>query len=264
MRQEDIIKSEALEFYEYGDWKGKQIIPTVQDFSSGLKLELSNHQIDGQIIYLEKIIRLINNDAQEHLKTCKNKDKPNECPTHQFYAKIKYYAEQILDSIAGKTESVVPNYELNNNLSKETISVIEDLLDGKRYSLTKDSPNEVSTIIARLNNLGFLNKFNNHSYAMHHANRKSLAKLLELKSWSKFKEWLNKEENSKETTLVNNFYKSSVGKINQAIGESKIKNSESKTQESPKTSWLNKLYWVIGIIVSLIVVYEFVIKNFIK
>lgn len=235
MRKEDIIKSEALEFYEYGDWKGKQIIPTAQDLIGDLKLELSNHQLDGQIIYLEEVIRLNNSDAQEHLKTCKNKDKPNECPTHQFYVKSKYYAEQILDAIADKTESVAPNYELNNNLSKETISVIEDLLDGKGYSLTKDSPNEVSTIIVRLNNLGFLNKVNNHSYAMHHANRKSLAKLVELKSWNKFEDWLSREEDSRETGVTNIFNESSVGQLNQVIGGGSVKkpvNSDKLSKDS--------------------------------
>lgn len=264
MKKKDIIRSEALEFYEYGDWKGKNTFPKAQDLIGDLKLELGKHQVDGQIIYLEQVIRLIGIDAQEHLKTCKKKDEPNECLEYQFYEKSKYYAEQILDAIAHKNEAIKIKHELNTNLSKETVSVISDLLNGERYPLTKDSPKEISEVIERLNNLGFLNKFNMHSYAMSHSNRKYLAKLLELKSWNKFEDWLSREEDSPETGVTNIFNESSVGQLNQAIGGSNIKNLESKTHESSKTSWLNKLYWVIGIVVSLIVVYEFVIKQFLK
>lgn len=264
MRKEDIIRSEAKEFYESGDWKNKQIFPTAQDLYDDLKLELHNHQIDGQIIYLEEVIRLIDIDAQKHFKTCKKKDNPSECTTHQFYAKSKYYTNQFLDSIADKNESVNTKYELNQNLSQETLSVIEDLIDGKRFTLTKDRPEEISAIIGRLHSLGFLKKVTKHSYALEYGNLKYLAKLVEFQSWNEFKNWLNNEKSSSEASITNNFYESSVGQLNQAVAGSIIKNAKSKTHEFSKTSWLNKLYWVIGIILSLIVIYEFVLKQFVK
>lgn len=264
MKNDDIVKSEAQEFYKYGIWKDKQIIPTAKNLNADLKLELGNHQVADQIVYLEEIIRLIDIDAQEHLKTCKMKDHPNDCLDNQFYAKSKYYAKQILDSIVKKNESVSTKYEFNRNLSKETLSVISDLLNGEEYPLTKDSPHEVSAIIERLNNLGFLNKVNVNDYTMNRVNRKYLVKLLEFESWNKYEDWLSKEKDSHEASIINIFNGSSVGQINQAIGNSTIQNTESKTQSSLKTSWLNKLYWVIGIIVSFTIIYEFVIKHFMK
>lgn len=264
MKKEEIIKSEAQEFYEFGDWKQKHIFPTAQDLIDDLKLELRNHQVEGQIIYLKQVIRLIDNDAQKHVETCKKQENPNECPDYQFYAKSRYYAEQILDSIDDENDFVETKFEFKKNLSKETLSVLEDLLNGEKFPLTKDNPNEIHVIIDSLNSMGFLNKVNGNHYAMNHGNRKYLAKLLELKSWNKFKEWLNKEENSREASVTNIFNESSVGQLNQAIGGGTINNSESKTHATSKNSLLNKMYWVIGIVVSLIVVYEFVIKQFVK
>lgn len=252
MRDEDIIKSEAKEFYEYGDWKGKQIIPTAQDLYDDLKLQLGNHQVDDQISYLREIIRLIDIDAQKHLKTCEKKENPNECTTNQFYAKSRYYAKQILDSIKDHNESVEAKYELKKNLSHETLSVIMDLLDGKKYSLTKDRSKEISAIIGRLNNLGFLNKVNKYSYGMEYSNRKYLAKLVELKSWSQFNEWLNKEEKSPEASVTNNFYESSVGQINQTNNNGFVNNS--KYQKSSKKSKLETLALWIGIIGTIILI----------
>ena len=264
MRKEDIIKIEAQEFYEFRDWKGKQIFPSAQDLVGDLKLELSNHQSDSQIIYLKEVIRLIDIDYEKHLKTCKYKDKPDECLSHQFYVKSKYYIEQILVSIVDQIESIETEYDLKDNLATETLLVIEVLLDGKKYSLTKNRSKEISEIIERLNNLGFVNKVTKYSYAVNNDNRKYLSKLLELKSWNKFKEWLNKKEDYRETSVTNIFKESTVGQFNQAVAGSIINNPKTKNQESSKTSLLNKLYWIIGIIVSLIVVYEFVIKQFVK
>lgn len=245
MRKEDIIKSEALEFYEYGDWKGKHTFPTAQDLIGNLKLELSNHQVDGKIIYLEEVIRLIDVDAQEHLKTCKKKGEPNECPDYQFYAKSKYYAEQILDTIAHKNEVIKIKHELNTNLSKESLSVIADLLNGERYPLTKDSPKEISEVIERLNNLGFLNKVNANDYAMNHVNRKYLVKLLEFESWNKYEDWLSKEEDSRETGVTNIFNESSIGQINQAFGGGSIKKPEN-SDKLTKDSLLKKAsLWIV-------------------
>ncbi|MGB3343697.1 MAG: hypothetical protein WBA61_07280 [Aequorivita sp.] len=252
MRKEDIIKSEVKEFYDYGNWKKKQIFPTAQDLFDDLKLELINHQVDGQIIYLGELIRLIDLDAQKHLKTCPKKDKPNECQENQFYSKSKYYVEQILDSITVKNESPNTKYELNKNLSKETLFVIEDLMDGKRYTLTKDRPEEISEIINRLNNFGFLNKVRQNSYSMNYGKRKYLAKLIELQSWDNFKNWLNKDGNAIEIGITNNFYESSVGQINQANNNGFVTNP--KYQKSSKKSKLKTWALWIGIIGTIILI----------
>ena len=218
------------------------------------------------MIYLKELIILIDVDAQKHIKDCKKKDNPRDCPSHQFYAKSKYYVAQIIESISDENEPAKSKHQLNNNLSKETLSVIEDLFNGGKHPLTKDSPEEISEIINRLKNLGFLYKASKHSYALHHKNRIYIAKLIELKSWNEFNNWLTtkKEEAPTTSNVTNNFQNSSIGQFNQASGKSLISKPKNITKESSKISPLNKLFWILGILVSLIALYEFVIKHIIK
>src|SRR5690554_2314133 len=219
MEISEIIKSEARNFYHNGKWKNIRPIPTAQDLNEGLKRELENHPDENKVIYLKELIILIDVDAQKHLKEdCKKKDNPSECPTHQFYAKSKYYVAQIIESISDEYEPAKSNHRLNNNLSKETLSVIEDLFNGGKYPLTKDSPEEISEIINRLKNLGFLYKVSKYSYALHHENRMYIAKLLELKSWNEFNDWLltTKDKTPTASNVTNHFQNSSIGQFNQA------------------------------------------------
>lgn len=132
-------------------------------------------------------------------------------------------------------------------LSEETIENFKDMLEGNSFSLNKCNHKETVEIGDKLYNFGFLTKDRN-GYSVKREDRKYIKKLIELDSWNKFKDWLDEKEESGNTAITNNIHNSSVGQINQAIGGSTIKNSESKTEESSKNSWLNRLYWVIGII----------------
>src|SRR5690554_2000636 len=123
----EIVKSEAREFYHYGKWKNNRPFPIAQDLNEGLKRDLGNHPDENKMIYLNELIDLLDVDAQKHIKDCKKKDNPSDCPSHQFYAKSKYYVAQIIESISDENEPAKSKHQLNNNLSKETLSVIEDL-----------------------------------------------------------------------------------------------------------------------------------------
>ncbi|HLS31307.1 MAG TPA: hypothetical protein VK021_10655 [Flavobacteriaceae bacterium] len=107
---------------------------------------------------------------------------------------------------------------------------------------------------------------NNYEYTISFENRKYIKKLVALRSWNKFSDWLDKEEetgnNSSKTT--NNIYDSTVGQINQASGNSRITNPEIEIQKPSKRNWLNILFWIIGILVGLITIYEFIIKSLIN
>src|SRR5690625_150620 len=117
----------------------------------------------------------------------------------------------------------------------------------------------------KLNNLGFMTK-NNYEYTISFENRKYIKKLVTLRSCNKFTDWLDKEEetgnNSSKTT--NNIYDSTVGQINQASGNSRITNPQIEIQKPSKRNWLNILFWIIGILVGLITIYEFIIKSLIN
>ncbi|HLS30094.1 MAG TPA: hypothetical protein VK021_04500 [Flavobacteriaceae bacterium] len=151
METNDIIKSEAKEFYHYGSWKNKRYISNGQDLNEGLKRELMNHSNKSRVIYLNELLILLDLDAQEHLKQCKMKDNPDKCLTNQFYAKSKYYVNQHLEAYIEVEKSPVEQYELDHNLGTETLEDLDGLLKGNSLTLTKCSPQEIHEIIIKLN-----------------------------------------------------------------------------------------------------------------
>jgi len=137
------------------------------------------------------------------------------------------------------------------------------MLEGNNFPLNKCSHRETSDVAERLHNFGFLNKDRNE-YTVTHADRKYLKKLIELNSWNKFKDWLNQEEEkSPDTTVTNNFYESSVGQINQAIGGGSIKKPKN-SNKSTKDSLLKRASLWIGIIVGVFSVGFILYKIFYK
>ncbi|HLS11556.1 MAG TPA: hypothetical protein VK050_05300 [Flavobacteriaceae bacterium] len=254
MTKEDVIKSEAREFYEYGNWKSIQPIPSAQDLKNGLEKELRNHlDDDSKKIYLNELIRLIDKDAKEHLKTCKKKDNPNECHTNRFYAKSRYYTSQIVESIKENYVIVDKHFDADSYFYEETLYAIEGLLNGEPYLLNKQSPKEILEVITRLSNLGILSK-NKYSYSVHHDKRKFLTKLLELKSWKSFNEWLNTAENEEKPGSVTNInlQNSSGAQVNHAEGGGKVNNPKNENRELSKDPWLKNLLWWIKIIGAII------------
>lgn len=236
MMKEDIIISEARRFYNYGDWKNSRVFPTAQDLIDELKMELRNHlDDDSKKVYLNELIRLIDIDAQKHLKACKKKDNPLECLEYSLYAKSKYYASQIIESINERHVFFNKQFNADKNLSDETLEAIEELIRGEPYRLFKCSPQESSEVVKRLNTLGILSK-EKHVFSVHHRDIKYLKKLIELKSWKSFNDWLDT-----------------------------VKSEDNQTSKtSTKTSSLMKLSWIAGIIVAAIVIYEFIVKQWIK
>ncbi|MGY0393336.1 hypothetical protein ACW5R3_12360 [Bizionia sp. KMM 8389] len=99
-------------------------------------------------------------------------------------------------------------------MTDETLKYLDDLKNGKPIPLTKDSPNEISELIINLKNLGFLYKPNKYTYASEFNNRKYLTKLIELKSWSEFLNWL--DEQKTDSNIVNDFSGSTIGQVNQS------------------------------------------------
>lgn len=99
-------------------------------------------------------------------------------------------------------------------MTYETLKYLEDLKNGKSIPLTKDSPNEISDLIINLKNLGFLYKHNKYTYASEFNNRKYLTKLIELKSWTEFLDWLDKQNT--DSSIVNDFSGSTIGQVNQS------------------------------------------------
>lgn len=91
----------------------------------------------------------------------------------------------------------------------------------------------------------------------------SFDKLIELKSLSEFKKWYS----DKDKIIVDNSLKiygdnygiqSSNSDLIKPIIQTKVKTTP---KEPPKKSWIEILYWVIGIIVGMSIIYEFFLKS---
>lgn len=91
-----------------------------------------------------------------------------------------------------------------------------------------------------------------------------LSKLIELKSWTEFLNWLE-EQNSNSNMIYNNFSNSTIGQVNQSSEKINLKSpiKQNIFDKTDKKSWLEITSWVIGIIVGVVAIYEFIIKKLI-
>lgn len=154
-------------------------------------------------------------------------------------------------------------------MTNQTIKYLEDLKNGETFFLTKDSPDEIYELVINLKNLGLLYKSTKFGYSCDFKNRKYLAKLIELKSWSDFLNWLDGQNTNSD--IINDFSGSTIGQVNHLSSE-KITLKSPITQnivhetskKTSKKSWLEIASWTIGIIAGGIAIYEFIIKNLLK
>lgn len=147
-------------------------------------------------------------------------------------------------------------------MKENTIKVLEDFMDGKSYTLTKDRPEEIKDLLPRLENLGLINKIDRFKYAADLSKRKNLSKLIELKSWSEFLNWTEGQNTNGQIT--NDFSGSTNGQVNQSTKEVDVKSKviQNVENKSGQKSWIEIFAWIIGIIAGLVAIYEFVIKQF--
>jgi hypothetical protein len=154
-------------------------------------------------------------------------------------------------------------------MTNQTIKYLEDLKNGETFILTKDRPDEIYELIINLKNLGFLYKSTKYGYSCDFKNRNYLTKLIELKSWEDFLNWLDAQNTNPKN--VNNFSGSTIGHVNHFSSE-KItfkspitqKTVDETEKKSNKKSWIEITSWAIGIIAGGIAIYEFIIKSLIK
>lgn len=147
-------------------------------------------------------------------------------------------------------------------MKENTIKVLEDFMDGKSYTITKDRPEEIKDLLPRLENLGLINKVDRFKYAADLSKRKNLSKLIELKSWSEFLNWTEGQNTNGQIT--NDFSGSTIGQVNQSTKEVDVKSKviQNVENKSGEKSWIEIFAWIIGIIAGLVAIYEFVIKQF--
>lgn len=77
----------------------------------------------------------------------------------------------------------------NQLLSSDTIKVLESLLNGNSYTITKDRPREIMDLLPKLANLDIVRKTDRYKYGANPSGRQKLKKLIELKSLKDFLDW---------------------------------------------------------------------------
>lgn len=154
-------------------------------------------------------------------------------------------------------------------MTNQTIKYLEDLKNGETFILTKDVSDEIYELIINLKNLGFLYKSTNYGYSCDFKNRNYLTKLIELKSWEEFLNWLDLQNKNSNTT--NDYSGSTIGQINHfSSGKTTVKSPIKQNivhetdKKNNKKSWIEITSWTIGIIAGIIAIYEFIIKSLIK
>lgn len=130
------------------------------------------------------------------------------------------------------------------------------------YPFSKDLLPEMSDTINDLKSLNII-KHKNNSPTLEIIDLISFEKIIELKSLTEFKEWYS----NKDRSITNNFNNSTVGQINQSSekmnfkGPIKQKTVHKSAKELNTNSWIEISAWIIGIIVGILAIYEFAIKN---
>lgn len=157
-----------------------------------------------------------------------------------FVKKYHDSCEENLSSISNKKTL---------NLNQETIASLEDLRNGDTISLNKSTPNQVTEVIIKLYNLGFLNKIARFRYAVNSSSRKYLKQLILLKSWSDFLEWLDTQ--NQDDRVVNDYSGATIGQLNQgnSVKVQKTTIDQSKQQNEKRKnkffSFLINFWWQI-------------------
>lgn len=88
----------------------------------------------------------------------------------------------------------------NTYLGKDTLLVLKNFADGESYTITKDRPEEIRELMPKLVNLDIIRKTDRFKYGATSSGRRQLKKLIELKSWEKFLNWINLNDPSLQST----------------------------------------------------------------
>src|SRR5690606_28353919 len=117
-------------------------------------------------------------------------------------------------------------------MEQHTINTLTKILDGESIPLTKSETDEVSELLPKLKNLGLLQQHRRFEYAISPNSRKKISKLIELKSWTDFLNWLDGQKT--DSNIVNDFSNSTIGQVNQADF---LKNKKTEIDQTiqPKT-----------------------------
>lgn len=137
-----LIKDEAKQFYDYGDWKRYDHTPT--GFKDGLELQLYNHNSStSKLFYLYEVLRLIREEYNKHLERCQHKDEPMKCHQNKEWLKMIYYTEQIIENLNPEFDFQILRPELNTDLIHENLKKLSDYPDSaKLYQSALDKLNE--------------------------------------------------------------------------------------------------------------------------
>jgi|26BtaG_2_1085354.scaffolds.fasta_scaffold01153_4 hypothetical protein len=129
-------------------------------------------------------------------------------------------------------------------MTEQTIKYLKDLENGESIPITKDTPDEITELIKNLKNIGLLHRTTSNDFACDFKNRKYLTKLLELKSWTEFLNWLDEQKN--DVNISNDFSGSTISQVNQTSNISQTNNITANTKADIKTKPIIKFWKLIS------------------
>jgi len=146
-------------------------------------------------------------------------------------------------------------------MEEHTINTLNKILDGESIHLTKSETDEVSELLPKLKNLGILQQPRRFEYAISANSRKKISKLIELKSWSYFLNWLD-GQNTDSNIFNNDFSNSTIGQFNQSENLSVLKTeikqviqpNVKEKQQNAIISFVEKFWWQILVPLAIVII----------
>ncbi|MEW7291129.1 hypothetical protein [Aquimarina sp. 2304DJ70-9] len=142
MNLEDIVKDEASNFYQFGDWKRYDHTPT--GLKDALETELYNHSDStAKLIFLYEVLRQIKEEYEKHLVHCQHKNEPMKCGQNKEFLKNIYYVEQVIAELNPKFDFTILKPEVNADLIHENLKKLSDFSEvASLYQSALDKINE--------------------------------------------------------------------------------------------------------------------------
>ena len=141
---EQIIREEAEEFYEYGDWK--QYDSTPAGLMNSMERQLYNHSDSAaKLIYIYEVLRIIKEKYNDHLKHCRYKNEPLKCQENKEFLKQIYYVEQLIAKLNPEFDFTILRPQVDSNLIHENLKGLSNYPEAaKLYQSALDKLNQGS------------------------------------------------------------------------------------------------------------------------
>jgi hypothetical protein len=121
MNAENIIKKRADSFAS--QYKGgRNAYGRNSSYKDELTLEMYNfYEPLDKLIFLYQVSKIIDEQLEQHLRTCSYKDTPESCPENVFYFEAKFFTEQEIKTLNPDFNYTILRPQVNSDLIKRNL-----------------------------------------------------------------------------------------------------------------------------------------------